>query len=256
MKPKFKQFVQNVQKGLDKNSPQILMGVGIAGMLTTVVLAVKATPKALESIEEAKQEQGVEQLTVVDTVKSTWKHYIPAAVTGTVSTACLICSNTVSTRRTAALATAYKLSETALAEYKDKVVEVIGEKKEQQVREKVAQAKLEQNPVSNSEVIITGKGNTLCYEPLTGRYFKSSADILHKAENEINRKLNYDWYVSLNEFFVEIGLEPTDLGGDLGWNSDQGLLKLDFYANLTNEDEPCLVLDYNIKPKYEYSKLC
>lgn len=256
MKPKFKTFVQKVQKGIGEKSPQILMGMGITGMFTTVVLAVKATPKALEIIEEEKAEQDVETLTVVDTVKSTWKCYIPAAVTGVASTVCLIGSNSVSTRRTAALATAYKLSEAALSEYKDKVIEVIGEKKEQQVREKVAKAKLEKDPVSTHEIIYTNKGGTLCYEPLTGRYFTSSADILHKAENEINRKLNYDWYVSLNEFFVEIGLEPSDLGNDLGWNSDQGLLKLDFYAQLTDKDEPCLVLDYNIKPKYEYSKLC
>lgn len=256
MKPKFKTFVQKVQKGIGEKSPQILMGMGIAGMFTTVVLAVKATPKALEIIEEEKAERDVETLTVVDTVKSTWKCYIPAAVTGVASTVCLIGSNSVSTRRTAALATAYKLSEAALSEYKDKVIEVIGEKKEQQVREKVAKAKLEKDPVSTHEIIYTNKGGTLCYEPLTGRYFTSSADILHKAENEINRKLNYDWYVSLNEFFVEIGLEPSDLGNDLGWNSDQGLLKLDFYAQLTDKDEPCLVLDYNIKPKYEYSKLC
>lgn len=256
MKPKFKTFVQNVQKTISKNSPQILMGIGITGMFTTVVLAVKATPKALECIEETKAEQDVTELTVVDTVKSTWKCYVPAAVTGLASTACLLGSNSVNTRRTAALATAYKISEAALAEYKDKVVEVIGEKKEQQVREKVAKARLEGNPVSTHEIIYTNKGGTLCYEPLTGRYFTSSADILHKAENEINRKLNYDWYVSLNEFFVEIGLEPSDLGNDLGWNSDMGLMKLDFYAQLTDKDEPCLVLDYNIKPKYEYSKLC
>ena len=85
MKPKFKTFVQNVQKTISKNSPQILMGVGITGMFTTVVLAVKATPKALELIEETKAEQDVTELTVVDTVKSTWKCYIPAVLTGSLS---------------------------------------------------------------------------------------------------------------------------------------------------------------------------
>ena len=248
--------MQTARHTLDKHSPQILMGAGIVGWCTTVVLAVKATPKALVTIEEKKQEQGVEKLTVVDTVKSTCKYYVPTFISATLSTACLIASSSVNTKRTAALAAAYKISEKALLEYKNKVVEVIGEKKEQQVREKVAQSQIEQNPVSKHEVIFTNKGGTLCYEPLTGRYFTSSADILHKAENEINRKLNYDWYASLNEFFVEVGMEACDLGNTLGWNADQGHLKIDFFAQLTENDEPCLALDYNILPKYNYSKLC
>ena len=105
-------FARDVRTSLSRHSPAILMGIGIAGMVTTTVVAVKATPKALRLIEEKKQELDVESLTPVETVKATWKCYIPAAVTGAVSIACLIGSNSVNTKRNAALATAYKLSET------------------------------------------------------------------------------------------------------------------------------------------------
>ena len=104
---------------------------GIAGMITTTVLAVRSTPKALKLIEEKKKEEGVDKLTPAETVKTAWKCYIPAMVLGATSVGCLVGASRVSLRRNAALATAYKLSETALTEYREQVVETIGEKKEQ-----------------------------------------------------------------------------------------------------------------------------
>ena len=47
-------FFNTVKAGTIKHSPEILTGVGIAGMITTTVLAVKATPKALRLIDDKK----------------------------------------------------------------------------------------------------------------------------------------------------------------------------------------------------------
>ena len=80
---------------ISKRSPEILIGIGIAGMVTTTVLAVKATPKALELINDKKDELEVEKLTPIETVKATWKCYVPAAVSGAVSIACLLGSHSV-----------------------------------------------------------------------------------------------------------------------------------------------------------------
>jgi hypothetical protein len=63
----------------------------------------------------------------------------------------------------------------------------------------------------------------------------------------------YDMYVSLNDFYGEIGLEPIQLGDELGWNVDQGLIELEFSSQLSENNEPCLVINYNIAPKYGYS---
>ena len=195
-KIKFKPLIKTIRSGLAKHSPAILTALGITGMIGTTVLAVKATPKALGLIENKKEELDKDGLTVAETVKATWKCYAPAAVTCVTSAACLIGASSVHTKRNAALATAYKLSESALIEYRDKVVETIGEKKEQSVRDAIAKDHVEKNPVTNNEVIITDRGYTLCYDELSGRYFYSDIEKIKKAANELNRQMLNDMYVS------------------------------------------------------------
>lgn len=253
-KPNLAKFFKNAQTMVSKHSPEILTGIGIAGMITTTVLAVKATPKALTLMEERKWDLEVEKLSPVETIKATWKCYIPAAVSGTFSIACLIGASSVNARRNAALATAYKLSETALSEYRDKVVETIGEKKEQTIREKVDKDRIEKNPVSKSEVIITEKGNTLCYDSISGRYFKSDIEKIKRAVNELNRRMTYDVYVSLSEFYDELDLNHTLLSDDLGWSIDDGLIDVSFSSQISDDGTPCIVINYAVAPKYDYSK--
>lgn len=246
--------INDVGKKLDRRSPEILAGIGIAGMVTTVVLAVTATPKALTLIDEASNEKNAE-LTKGEVVKAAWKPYVPAAITGVMSATCMIGSVRIGARRIAAISTAYKLTETAFSEYKEKVVETIGEKKEKTIKDKVDKDKVEKDPVSKSNIIITDKGNTLCYDASAGRYFKSDIEKIKKAVNEINRQMVYDQYVSLNEFYDELGLDHTDLGDDLGWNLDNGLLEVDFSSQIAEDGTPCIVISYNVAPRYDYSKL-
>ena len=149
-------FARNVKTSLVKHSPEILIGLGITGVITTTVLAVKGTPKAMALIEEKKEELDVEKLTPVETVKTTWKCYVPAAITGAATIACFVGSHSVSARRSAALATAYKLSESAFADYREKTLETIGEKKEKTIRDKVSEKQIQENTKSNTEVIVTG----------------------------------------------------------------------------------------------------
>lgn len=248
-------ITKDVRKFASKRSPEILTGIGIAGMITTTILAVRATPKALELIEEQKEEESVDELSSFEVVKVAWKPYIPAMVTCVVSTACLIGASSVNTKRNAALATAYKLSETALSEYREKVVETIGEKKERIVRDKVAEERVKKNPVSKNEVIVTGNGKTLCFDPISGRYFMCSIETIKKAENTLNKQMLHDisGYVSLNEFYDELGLDHTSVGDDLGWNTDQ-LIDINFSSQLNDNGEPSVVLDYLVAPKYDYYK--
>lgn len=253
-KPNLSQLLKSAQTTIGKHSPEILTGLGIAGMVTTTILAVKATPKALMILEDAQYEKK-DTLTVPEKVKACWKCYIPAAVTCTTSIGCLIFANTVHAKRTTALATAYKLSETALTEYREKVIETIGEKKEKEVRDKVDRDKIETNPVSKTEVIITEKGNTLCYDAISGRYFKSDIEQIKKIENILNRRMMSDMYVSLNEFYDELGLEHTEIGAELGWNIDRGLIDVNFSSQIADDGTPCIVVNYSIAPKYGYSDL-
>ena len=255
MKKEITKSFLSLKTAIKKHSPEILTGIGIAGMITTTVMAVRATPKALILIEERKEEIGAEKLEAMDMVKTTWACYIPAAITGTLSVACLIGASSVNARRNAALATAYTLSESALKDYQGKVIEMFGENKNEAVKDAVAKDKVEKNPVVTREVIITEKGNTLCYDAISGRYFKSDIEKIKKAECELNRQMLDDMYVSLNDFYYEIGLDSVKLGDELGWNVDSGYIDLSFSSQLASDGTPCLVIDYSVAPRYDYRNL-
>lgn len=251
-----KNMASDFKTAMVKNTPGILVGVGIVGMASTTVLAVRATPKAIQLIEAKKRELKVDSLTPIETVKTAWKCYIPSAVTGVMSTACLIGASSVSARRNAALATAYNLTKVAMNDYKDAVVETIGEKKEQVVRDVAAKKKIERDPVTSSEVVVTERGTTLCYDAVFGRYFRSDIDMIKRAVNELNRSIVSSMYASLNEFYDEIGLPPIDIGDKLGWNIDDGQIEVDFSSQLAADGTPCLVIQFSVAPDYGYSKFC
>ena len=247
-------IIKGIKASISRHSPEILTGIGIAGMVTTTILAVKATPKAIKLIEAEKQAKHVDTLSPVDTVKTVWKCYIPAAMTGVSSIACLISSNAINAKRNAALTTVYTLSEMARNEYKEKVIETIGEKKERTIKEKVDAERIKKDPVSKKEVIITEKGTTLCYDHVFGRYFKSDIDLINRAMNKINREIVINMYASLNDFYAELGLSPVEMGYDLGWNIDDGTIEIEPSSQLADDGTPCLVIDYSVSPKYNYSR--
>lgn len=247
-------IINNSKIAITKRSPEILMCIGITGMFGMTGLAIRATPKAITLIEEAKKEQKVDKLAPIETVKVAWKPYIPAAITGVFSVACLIGSSSVNAKRNVALATAYKLSETAFSEYKEKVVETIGEKKEKAVRDKVNKSRVEKNPPKQNHIIVTGRGETLCLDTISGRYFYSDIEKLRKAENIINKRLLDEMYISLSEFYDEIGLEPTSMSDYIGWDIQKGYVELYLSAQMTEEEKPCIAIEFSIPPTYNFSE--
>jgi len=246
--------VKAFSKGVRKHSPEILTGIGIAGMIATVVMAVKVTPKAVEKIKDDYPEEP----TKVEAAKSAWKFYVPAAVTGTCSIACIIGASAISFKRNAALATAYTLSESLAKEYKDNVIETIGEKKEAEVRERIAQKRVDSLTASDLKNAPGDNDTTWFLDPYSGRPFKSSMNRLAKVQNDINNMLLNDGYVSLNDLYYMIGLDPNKDGDILGWANDKGLLEFKYTPVLSKElDEAgnriaVIALDYNIEPKAEW----
>lgn len=248
-------ILKSVGNAFRKRAPEILTGVGIGGMITTTVLAVRATPEALRRIDEEKRRLKREKLTVRETVRVAGTVYIPAAVTGAVSTACLVGASTVNGRRNAALATAYGLAESSLRDYRAKVVETIGERRETNVLEAVDRERLEKNPPSAAEIALAeGKGNTLCWDAVLGGLFYSDVETLRRAENKLNRQMSTmcEPYISVNEFFMEIGRRPINIGDSLGWNVDKGMIDLRFSSQLLDGRVPCLVVSYAVVPEYDY----
>lgn len=243
--------LKQIGKFVDSNSPVILTGMGLAGMITTVVFGIKATPKA-EKIIKCEESQLERPLTKVEIVKHTWKCYIPTVAMGAASAACIIGGQSVSLRRNAALAGLYAFTDNTLKEYQDKVIETVGEKKNTDILDGMAKDIVDQNPVNELNVIRAG-GDHLCYDPLTGRYFRSDIELINRAVNNLNKCLIDDRYETLNDFYYLLGLPEVDsiVGEDLGWNTDK-LLDLGFSSQLASNGEPCIVLRYDVAPKFDY----
>ena len=255
----FKDLLTQAAKVLGENSPRILTAMAAAGVVTTAVLAVQATPEAIRIIERERHHRWLDNakteseedivIDKIDLVKLTWKCYIPAVSVGVVAIGCIIGMNSVHARRTAALASAYSVTEKAMQEYQRKVVKHLGLKGEQNVRDEIAQDKLDRHPVSDSQVIVTGGGEVLCYDDQSGRYFKSDVERLHRIENEVNRRLINGTWLSLNELYSEMGLESIRLGDDLGWVPDN-LVQFKLTARVASDGTPCIVVGYEVEPKY------
>lgn len=230
------------------HAPEILTGVGISGFITTTVLAVRATPKALDAIEEKKAE------TVKDKIMVAGKYYILPAVTGTLSTVCLVGSCASSKRKNAALAAALTLSEDNLIEYKDKVKEMFGEKKEQHVEEAIAEDRAEKMlPMACPDgIIYTGKGNTLCFDSLTGQTFYSDIESIRGSFNTLNERMFKKGYdeILLNDYTQELGIEDSAvLGTIVGWDSEHGGLELIRGSKLIG-NTPCFIIGHGNRPRW------
>lgn len=243
---------KSIKNKLGEKSPEILTGVGIAGMLSSVIFAVKATPKAMQLVED-ELEYNLDA-TKMDIVKAAWRPYVPAATTFIFSSACLIGANSINAKRNAAIATACSLSEYALREYRNKVVEVIGEEKEREIRDAVSRDRVKERPLSSQEIIFTGNGDTLCFDSHSGRYFKSSIDKIDKALNVLNRRMLSENYCSLNDYYEEIGLDPIDVGEELGWNNDDGMIEVHYSSQISDDNQPCIVVDHLVTPRYGFMK--
>lgn len=229
------------------NTPEILTALGIGGLVGTAVLTGKASMAAARTIDREQyrldHDKVPHELEPKEKIKLVWKLYIPPAIAGAASIACIIGGAKSSGRRTAAAVAAYSLTEKAFTEYKEKVLEQIGENKEQKIRDAIAQDQVTNNPPSK-EVIIVGGGQVLCCELLTHRYFRSDMETLRKAQNDINALINGQYYVTLSEFYDIIGLPYTSISSNIGWDSDK-LMELDFSTVISEDGEPCLAFDYN-----------
>lgn len=248
------------------NSPAIMTAIGVTGTLTTVYLTGSASFKAAEILQRAENEhleiqklelvkpENFEPLPGRDKFELVWRLYVPAAGMGILTVTSIVLANRIGNRRAAALATAYSISERAFTEYREKVSEKIGVNKEQVIRDSISQDRIDRNPVSTKEVIITGGGDVLCYDVYTGRYFKNNLERLKQAQNNINYKVLNSFYASLSDFYEEIGLPPTGSSEEVGWNSDK-LLDLDFSAVLAENGEPCITVTFNVAPIRGYYRV-
>lgn len=254
----FQTMFRQAERFAASNSPQILTGVAVAGTLTTAVLTGKASIRAYQILENAGEfDKHISEAPPLDAkakVMLVWKEFVPPVAVGALTVASVITANQIGTRRAAAMAAAYAISEKAFTEYKEKIVEKIGENKERAARDDIAQDRVRNNPVTERTIIATRGGQDLCYEPYTGRYFTSDMETIKKAQNDLNYQVLNNYYASMSDFYDLLGLDRTKLSDDLGWNSNK-MLELTFSTVLSDDDRPCLVMDYQVVPINGYHRV-
>lgn len=240
---------------ITNNSPVLLTAVGVAGTLTTAFLTGKASFKAANILRDEEKRRLInndDEMVGRDIVDLTWKLYIPPAVMAVTTVTCIVLANRIGSRRAAAVAVAYTTLEKGFTEYKDKVAEKFGEKEATRVRDDLAQDRVRRYPPVNSEIIMTGMGDSLCLDSFSGRYFRSNMDKIQRAVNEINAQVIHTDEASVSDYYRLIGLEDTSVSDDLGWRQDK-LLEIHTSATLikVKEDEaeqPCMVVDFGTVP--------
>lgn len=246
-----------------RNASTIMTCVGAAGVAVTSVMAVKATPKAMVLIEEAKEEKG-DDLTKMEVVKAAGKVYIPTIIVGVSTITCIFGSNLLNKRQQASLASAYALLDSSYKEYKGKLKELYGEEAHNNIVNAIAVEKVKEDwGVSGSyfvgECDLSTEEETgeprLFYDEHSNRYFEATIERVMSAEYHLNRNFILRGYSYLNEFYEFLGLETTDYGSVLGWApTDEGEYWIEFnHRKVELEDGMiCYIIEMPFEPRYDF----
>lgn len=267
LKPK-KDFAKSAGKALQKASPTILSCIGAVGVVVTAALAVKATPKALERVEEAKSvkmaEKG-ENLTRLETIGACWTTYAPAAIAGIATISCIFGANTLNRRQQASLMSAYAFLDRSFREYKQSVKNVFGEEGHKRVLEDLA-AEQPRPPMiygtttgGRFDFGETDEERHLFYDAFSGRYFDATFSQVLLAELHVNRNFALEGGdCSLHYFYDFLGLDTPEELKDLAWYVSDYYYFVDFtHEQIMVDDGPdhepveCWVIEMPYPPTLE-----
>ena len=233
-------------------SPLFLTAMAVVGTVATAVLAVRATPKAIEYIQlnTGYDHDGVMEVpSKEEIVKATWKYYIPAATVGLSTIICILGANALNRRQQATLAGAYALIDQAYKEYRNKAKELYGEESDQNIRTSVVKDRKDDVPKPS-------EGKILFFDELSYRYFESTMLDVTDAEYQLNRKFAIDGEVYLSEFYDLLGLPRTEFSEVAKWDYDSyiafcGYQWIDFEHDLVVMDDglECYIIHIPFSPK-------
>lgn len=235
-----------------KNGSTILTCIGAAGVVATSVMAVKATPKAMKLIEQAKEEKG-EELTKWEIAKVAAPTYIPAASVGIATVTCIFGANMLSKRRQAALISAYALLDQTHKDYKRKTKEIYGEDADKRVNEELAKEDYKHCKV------ITNSDTRLFYDMYSKRYYESTMEKVKDAEYQLNRKIAVGYSATIDDYYRCLGLDGIESGDITGWAS--GMLMeyywqewVDFSYDVAVMDDglECCIVTINQEPVVDF----
>ena len=162
-----------------KNIATILTGIGTVGVVITAVSAIKATPKALYSIEEAEKEKG-DKLSNKEKIITTTHIYLPTIIIGVSTIACILGANVLNKKQQASLISAYALLQKSYNEYRDKVDELYE-------NSSIVDKEIAKDVYDNTKPSVSSDEKCLFYDMFSKRYFESNKVDVITAEYHFNR---------------------------------------------------------------------
>lgn len=252
-------MVRNVNRfglHIKKHSPEILVVAGIAGFVTSTVMACKATTKVNDILEEAKanidsvhevvdkqpdvysEKDKNKALAVVyaRTGVKLAKLYGPSIVIGALSATSILTSNNIHRGRNVALAAAYTAVDTGFKQYRGRVIERFGKELDTELRHNIKAMEVE-------EVVTDDKGESTvvkktvdvadpnaysiyarCFDDGCKGWEKDAEYnlvFLRQVQSYMNDKLRIKGHVFLNEVYDELGIPRTKAGNIVGWIYDE-----------------------------------
>ena len=190
--------------GLRRSSPTILTVLGIAGVVGTTVMAIKATPKAMKLIKAKKDELNTDKLTPTELVQTTWKCYIPSALIGAGTIVCIIGIGVMDKRNQAALTSAYAMLNESYKQYRQAAKKVYGEDADNKIHAEMAKdarvASYEWGYQVYNMDMDPESEQLLFYDLTSKKYFTTTMAAVLNAQYHVNRNLAVRGDCSLNEY--------------------------------------------------------
>ena len=245
---------------IKKHSPEILLVTGITGVVTSAVMACKATTKVDAIIEESKksidmihegmeagnicdvkytEEDGKKDLAIVyiQTGVKFAKLYGPSVLLGLTSIGCILASNNIIHKRNVALSAAYTAIDRSFKGYRSRVIERFGESMDRELRYNIKTQEVKETVVDEE----TGKKKTVkstvsVVDPNTysdyARFFDEycagwtkdaeyNLMFLRQQQNYANELLKSRGHLFLNEVYDMLGIDRTKAGNIVGWVYDE-----------------------------------
>ena len=255
-------FILKSGEFVRKNSPTILTCVGAVGVIATSIMTAKATPKALKLLENAKTEKG-DELTRKEKLKVAAPAFVPAAMVGGITVACIFGANIMAKRQYMALSSAYTLLDSTFGDYTSKVKEIYGEDAHKDIVNAITVEKAEDTYIHTSylgtgcDMAVEEHSSEpkLFYEVYSNRYFKVTIEQVITAEYHLNRNYILRGSAILNELYDFLGLKPTEYGSVVGWAPvDDGMYWIDFnhHKAIMDDGTEYYILEMPFAPTANY----
>ena len=219
-------------------SPTILTCLGIVGTIATTVMAVKETPKALRLIKEKKDELQKDKLEPVELVQTTWRCYVPSALIGAGTIACIVSIGAMDKRNQAVLTSAYAMLNESYKQYRQAAKRLYGKDADDNIHAEMAKdAKVASYDWGYQIYNMDMDSNSECllfYDLTSKKYFNTTMAAVLNAQYHVNRNITIKGECSLNEYLSFLGVDGIENGDDIGWD-----------INKMAEDMDCYWLDFN-----------